>query len=217
MIACVRAYAMLACMRDSATLAHLHARAKTCAPAWPAGALKMATLLGHEADLGDGFTGEGAREANATSPGGWTAAFSSPMIRLSGFERLGHRHNVVYNAQYQASHVFFLGGESRLSLNFSLTFIPPFGLSLQVCSSPADNLLITCCCRVFPRCLLPALHLLPARSYRGGAAASQHDGTEDSTHTHAFRCGTWQPATASPRGPQATSTPRRTRTRRCST
>jgi hypothetical protein len=83
-----------------------HSRVHTC----PAGALKMGTLLGLEADLGDGITGEQARGGGGTGtdPGGWTATFSSPLIRLCGFERLGLRHNVVYNAQYQASHVFCL-------------------------------------------------------------------------------------------------------------
>ena len=33
--------------------------------------------------------------------------------------------------------MFFLAGESRMSLNFSLFFIPPQGLSLQVSSSLA--------------------------------------------------------------------------------
>jgi hypothetical protein len=68
----------------------------------------MGTLLGLEADLGDGITGERARGGTGTDPGGWTATFSSPLIRLCGFERLGLRQNVVYNAQYQASHVFCL-------------------------------------------------------------------------------------------------------------
>jgi tetratricopeptide (TPR) repeat protein len=68
-------------------------------------ALKMGTLLGLETDLGDGITGERVRGGTETDPGGWTATFSSPLIRLCGFERLGQRQNVVYNAQYQASHV----------------------------------------------------------------------------------------------------------------
>ena len=39
---------------------------------------------------------------------------------------------MAYNAHYQNSHVFYLAGQSRLSLNFSLAFLPPVGLSLQV-------------------------------------------------------------------------------------
>ena len=100
-----------------------------------AGAEKMASLQGQVADFTDGQDscgGEGGGGVVSSGGGGWSANFSAPLIRLNGFDRLGLRLNVAYNTQYQSSHVFFLGGESRLCLNFTLPFLPPAGLSLQV-------------------------------------------------------------------------------------
>ena len=71
--------------------------------------------------------------------GGWVANLSEPLVRLYGFDGLALRLNVVYNTHYRHSHVFYMAGESRLAFNFSLPYLPPHPLFLQVPNPYALN------------------------------------------------------------------------------